>query len=572
MTLRIAEGETVDANIPLIDQGVDSLGAVTVSTWFSKQLFLDLPLLKVLGGASVSDLADDAATRLPATSIPLVLTDDESAETSDNDAVATPTYSASDGGTAATTANVSPAGELEDDEGAGEISSKVVRREKLSLGQEYSWRQQQLVEDNTTFNNTIGMFMKGAIDLDRLSRAVDAALRRHEIFRTGFIASEADDDNSPMQVVHSRSANRLQLVQVASRAEAEENYRALEKTRYEIAAGDTLRPADFHWGADDHLLVIGYHRLVGDGTTTENLFNEIGQLYKGVTMSPPSSQFVDLAMRQQDDVARGRMDKDIAFWESMHSSSPSPVLPIMNLTGDGQQQRQPQRPPCSWQQNEAIARLDPMVAFRITERSRKSKATPMHFYLAAYHVLLTRLTGSNNVTIGIADTNRPSLEELSAMGFFANVLPLRFDELAPGTTFSEHLAVTKDRMREVMQHARVPCGVVLDRLGLTTESTDTNESFKNQTHAPGFQAVFDYKQGQAESGSIGDANMTEVLASRERTPYDIVLEMWNDPTKDPLIHVKLQSSLYGEGDARAFAEQFAGVLRMYSMNPSLKLT
>ena len=54
-----------------------------------------------------------------------------------------------------------------------------------------------------------------------------------------------------------------------------EGYRRLEKTKYNIAPGDTLRLVNLHWGSDNHLLVIGYHRLVGDGSTTENFFNEL---------------------------------------------------------------------------------------------------------------------------------------------------------------------------------------------------------------------------------------------------------------------------------------------------------
>lgn len=351
-----------------------------------------------------------------------------------------------------------------------------------------------------------------------------------------------------------------------------EGYRRLEKTKYNIAPGDTLRLVNLHWGSDNHLLVIGYHRLVGDGSTTENFFNELGQLYSGVVMKLPSTPFADLALRQRTVLESRPMDEDIDFWVSMHrndSVSPPSILPILNLIdGDGTLKKQ-RGLACSWHQHEAIARLDPMVAFRIKERSRKNKATPMQFYLAAYHVLLTRLSGSKDITIGLADTNRYNMEKISSMGFFANVLPLRFDEFVASKTFGEHLVSTKDGVRVATQHARVPYGVILDRLGLVFP--DLGLGANSQTHAPLFQAVFDYKQRQAESGSIGISNMTEVLASHERTPYDIVLEMWDDPTRDPLIHVKLQSSLCGPEHARAFVDRFVSILTTFSMNPALKL-
>lgn len=514
----------------------------------------------------MADLADEAATRLPPSVIPLV-TQGEGAESEESPDNETSLPDDTDPATPATTTEPSSAGEEEDEE-IEEDDSSVLRREKLSLGQEYSWRIQQLAEDPTIFNSTIGMFMKGPIDLERLSKALKTVLRRHEIFRTGFAVS---DDNSPVQTVFKRSKNKVQVIQVADRAGAEEGCRQLERLKYNVAAGDTLSLVDFHWGKDEHLLVVAYHRLVGDGSTTENLFVEAGQLYNGVAMKRPTIQFPDLAARQREDLESGRMDDDIACWETMHrktsSSSTSPVLPLMlPLMHDVDAQPQ-RRKPCSWQQHEAIARLDPMVAFRIKERSRKHKATPMQFYLAAYHVLLARLTGSDDIIIGIADTNRSTLEELSAMGFFANLLPLRFDEFAPHKMFGEHLVATKDSVREAMQHARVPYGVILDRLGFEVPAAGKEST----THAPLFQAVFDYKQGQAESGTIGGANMTEVIAFRERTLYDVVLEMSDDPTKDPLITVKLQSSVYGPQHPQAFLDSYVSILSMFSMNPALKL-
>jgi len=51
--------------MPLIDLGLDSLMAVDVRTWFLQELGVDLPVLKILGGASVAELVNDAVEKLP---------------------------------------------------------------------------------------------------------------------------------------------------------------------------------------------------------------------------------------------------------------------------------------------------------------------------------------------------------------------------------------------------------------------------------------------------------------------------------------------------------------------------
>lgn len=311
VTLKIADGESIHPTVPLIDQGVDSLGAGTIGTWFSKQLYLDLPLLKVLGGASVSDLADEAAERLSVEAIPLVVRgggDAQSSEGESSDDLTTP----SDGLlTTATSLELSSGDEAEDDdEGGGEKT--VVRRQKLSLTQEYSWRLQSLVKDLTVFNNTIGMFMKGSIDLDRLAKAFRDVLQRHEAFRTGLAVDDSETGSStPQQIVFKRpNPNTVQILKVADRAAAKKGNQQLKHTMYNLVEADALRLVDYHWGGaaageQQHLLVVAYQRLFGDGSTTENLFVEAGQLYAGATLAPPSAQFAYLAARQRRELESG---------------------------------------------------------------------------------------------------------------------------------------------------------------------------------------------------------------------------------------------------------------------------
>jgi hybrid polyketide synthase/nonribosomal peptide synthetase ACE1 len=64
--------EEVDMNVPLAEIGIDSLVAVEVRSWFLKELQTDMPVLKILGGGSVSDLAEQASKKLPAELVPML--------------------------------------------------------------------------------------------------------------------------------------------------------------------------------------------------------------------------------------------------------------------------------------------------------------------------------------------------------------------------------------------------------------------------------------------------------------------------------------------------------------------
>ncbi|KAL6237467.1 hypothetical protein BDW75DRAFT_238255 [Aspergillus navahoensis] len=56
----------------LKDLGIDSLVAVDIRTWFAMELAVDIPLLQILGGASIEELTATAVAKLPASVFPRV--------------------------------------------------------------------------------------------------------------------------------------------------------------------------------------------------------------------------------------------------------------------------------------------------------------------------------------------------------------------------------------------------------------------------------------------------------------------------------------------------------------------
>jgi len=99
----------------------------------------------------------------------------------------------------------------------------------------------------------------------------------------------------------------------------------------------------------------------------------------------------------------------------------------------------------------------------------------MQFYLAAYYVLMARMTGSSDVSIGVADTNRSTLSDQATMGYFASFLPLSLDYTSD-KIFSEALVAVKEQMRTALLHSATPYAAILERLGLSQPSVSDPES------------------------------------------------------------------------------------------------
>ncbi|KAI8200468.1 Lovastatin nonaketide synthase [Colletotrichum sp. SAR 10_76] len=477
--------------------------------------------------------------------------------------------------------------------GENKSSSTTLNRHPLSLGQKYVWKLQQLLShDPTIFHNTIAYFFEGYIDLQRLSTAVDEVVRRHEILRTAFLANpEPDTGNDAIQVVLEKPTWGLKCTSVANQAAAREAMKQLHEEPYGLEFGRPFKIVDFHWSsARRHLLVIAYHRLAGDGATTSILLSEVSALYDGAVLPATVPQFSKITMRQRADYEQGRLDADIAYWISQYNNNNAvPVMPVLGLPHCRFLERS-NGPPSSWSQHTGVFRLSSAVSAQVKQAVREQRVSRMQFFMAVYAALLVKLTtkassreavatkddcnddDARTITIGIADTNRATMEDMAAMGFFANYLPVRIEtrekeDMSPLSP-SQQLGVIKKAMRGAMQHARVPYSVLLERLPVVPS---LQTPAKDWPHAPLFQAVFDYAGGGVESVRIGDAVITEQgglqaseLVARERTPYDVVLEIWDDAARDPLVIVKLQSSLYDSEDVTVFYNAFVELLATYS--------
>ncbi|EAW08950.1 putative polyketide synthase [Aspergillus clavatus NRRL 1] len=61
----LSDTDSLYDTTPLVDMGVDSLVAVEMRSWFLKELAVDVPVMKILGGASISDLVEVVVQKLP---------------------------------------------------------------------------------------------------------------------------------------------------------------------------------------------------------------------------------------------------------------------------------------------------------------------------------------------------------------------------------------------------------------------------------------------------------------------------------------------------------------------------
>lgn len=524
-------------------------------------LDIEVPPLKILGGASVVDLANEAIGQLSPTLQPDVECDKTSSvESNELERLNSNVYCESD----QSVATDSTAPSINDAE-SDVRDSGTPRQERASITQEFRLKVCKELGSTKLTRAALGVYMDGQLNPVAFTTSVDIALRRHEIFRTRFI-DKATDSASVIQEITDSSAVRCNVVAVSDQVAAEQGLDRLADREYDLSIGDTMQITLFQWSSNKSLVAFGYSQLVLDRWTVNRLFSEISNIYNGVSL-PPAPQHARDSNRQRDAYDSGSMEPSIEYWVALYAKGIPDVLPVMRLPS-----ARPRGTPLSFDELTFTVRLDAMNALRIGSVSRMHKTASMSFYLTAYHVLLARLSGSADICIGVMadfannNNNKKTSKGMGptpppAMGSSSSLLPMRFAYSA-GRTFVEALLSATADLNSAEQHAGVPHCLVLDRLGADTG---------NRTHAPLFQAVFKYNQERLDEATMGASAVAGLPRDCTRSPYDVSLEVDDDGKREPLLTFKLQSSLYGREGLQAIMNSYLFTLSVFSRNPALRV-
>ncbi|KAL8690546.1 MAG: hypothetical protein Q9224_004381, partial [Gallowayella concinna] len=428
----------IEIETPLIELGVDSLVAVEVRSWFLKELKVDIAVLKVVGGASVSELCQIAFDKLPgellagmgqqeAQKSVMPQTQPQIAHSSAASERSSTTMGSQDSITGSSTQSTqeSPPSKHSTDSvtspSPAVAARRLVKSEPISLGQSRFWFLRQLLEDQTAFSVAFYYHVTGHLRVGDLERAVRIVTTRHEALRTRFVEDQTEADQAHQQVM-SNSALRLEHKEIKMVEDVAIEYARLKAHVFDLANGDTLRIVLLSLSHSTHYLLINYHHIIMDGNSLQVLLSDLEKAYKNQSLGRPPRQYPDFSVAQRQLFESGEMNDELRYWKSIFPAGEQlPVLPLLPMACTGARVTMN-----NYDIHQVRCRLDARMAARVKSVSKAQRSTPFHLYLAAFKTMLFRLTDAQDLTVGIADANRIESDVIGSIGFFLNLLTLRF--------------------------------------------------------------------------------------------------------------------------------------------------
>lgn len=195
--------------------------------------------------------------------------------------------------------------------------------------------------------------------------------------------------------------------------------------------------------------------------------------------------------------------------------------------------------------------IDKDLTTDIKEMCKRSAVTPFMLMESAVSALLYRLTGDQDIVIGIPDGDRGHSAFDSMVGFTVNMLAIR-SQISGTTTYLEFLVEYRKTCLGAYEHRIIPFDYLPHKLKMP----------RRTSHNPVFQVSVNYQmQGALPESDFGDFRYTKHDHYNARTQIDLGFEI--EKTKEGTLHCVLDfdTSLYGAVSMDDLASLYNEVFR-----------
>ncbi|MEO5960496.1 MAG: amino acid adenylation domain-containing protein [Opitutaceae bacterium] len=301
--------------------------------------------------------------------------------------------------------------------------------------------------------------LRGELDLDALREAADEVVARHEALRLRFdltgewqrIEVEAEADFAVCDCGEGGEAKAGAFVE-------EEIHRP-----FDFVAGQFFRVRVARADAGQYWLAVAVHHIVCDGWSLGVVVRELAALYS----ARRRGTVADLALAPQFSTFADRyaaIDGPYTLAEKYWADKFSDGVPLLELPTD-----RPRPAERTHAGGFLVRALSPKASAAARKICAEHNCTPFTGLLAAFALLMHRLTGQDDLLIGVPSAAQVMDGAENLVGHFANLLPIR-SRLRDGQRFGEFLREVRGELDGALEHWRYPFGRLLQTLNLARDS------------------------------------------------------------------------------------------------------
>ncbi|HLZ53792.1 MAG TPA: condensation domain-containing protein, partial [Verrucomicrobiae bacterium] len=322
----------------------------------------------------------------------------------------------------------------------------------LTEAQRELWLASQISDAaSCAYNECRLLQLRGELKENTLTAAIQSLVDRHEALRTTFAPTGDFQQSQPVLKLDVPLLDWSKLPADVRPSRLTALLRDEARLPFDLVAGPLLRAWLIRMEEQHHVLVLTVHHIVCDGHSLGVLLRELAEIYSAESHGAHSElaaplQWSDYAREQlQENPARAG---DEAFWVKQFTDG----APVLELPAD-----RPRSAAWTFAGARESRLLPSPLGAELKRLGAQRGGTLFTTLLAAYGTLLCRLTGQNEIVVGIPVADRALAGGESLVGHCVNFLPLRltFDV---AETFEATLARVQKAFLEAYEHQHCTFG------------------------------------------------------------------------------------------------------------------
>ncbi|WP_426213821.1 condensation domain-containing protein, partial [Mesorhizobium abyssinicae] len=385
----------------------------------------------------------------------------------------------------------------------------------LSFAQQRLWFLAQLDEGSTNYHIPLALRLRGVLDRSAWQRSLDRLFARHEALHSVFVASEG---KPRVEVLPPEAGLPVLEHDLRDRPDAEAALLDLcheeAQTPFDLARGPLIRGRLIRMSDEEHVFQLTQHHIVSDGWSMGVLMRELNSLYWAFVagqddpLPPLAIQYPDYAAWQRQWLSGERLQSQAQYWRNALSGAPARLALPTDRVRPAQQ---------SFAGASVPIVIDADLTRDLKRLSRQHGTTLFMTVLAAWAAVLSRLSGQDDLVIGVPSANRGRREIEELIGFFVNTLALRLD-LSGEPSVSELLARTRRTALAAQEHQDLPFEQVVE----------IAQPPRHLDHTPLFQVILAWENNAVESLDLPGLSVEAAGERYDQVKFDLELDLGED--------------------------------------------
>lgn len=315
------------------------------------------------------------------------------------------------------------------------------------------------IDGSLSFNLSVSLRILGLLDLAAIRAALQDLVDRHDALR-----ATVSPDGEMLCILESRPLpvplfDFSLLDELARQKAVDARLRTSVETPFELSQECLFRAELIQLAECEHILLLTAHHIVCDGWSWWAIARELGMLYSAHTNAhaaplPDTISFAEHAMRERarnNDV--GHQESE-AYWLSQFVDGG----PVLDLPTDR---------PRPMQRSFVSAREDYIIDAELLDSLRSRAADRgaglFAMLLTGFYALLSRLSGQDDLVIGIPAAGQPIAGHDFLVGHCVSLLPIRAC-LDTAQSFEIALDGVQGQLLDALEHQRYTFGTLLKKL------------------------------------------------------------------------------------------------------------